>query len=109
MKLAARGSDCSGVYTLSGITEERKKNFHDSSATLPRINYWVVVRKDSHLKIKTYDDLKGLISAHVRGYRFSQKFEKLKSQFKILPLNDDRQDIAMLLRKRVDGVVIDKT
>lgn len=60
----------------------------------------------THSVIAKYEDLTGLTIGVVRGYKYFPEFDKEKTAFKKWPVNSITQGIQMLLRKRIDALII---
>ena len=65
-------------------------------------------RKSDPVKWKTYEDLKPYTIATARGYSYGDDFDRAKTQLKIFENIDELNSLKMLVKDRVNLVVIDR-
>ncbi len=105
MRLAKRGKwGVGGIYKNS----EREKIF-DYSNPIYQEELLLFVKKSSAIKFSTLKDLKGKVLALMRGWSYGTDFdrEKKKKAFRVIETSNGEQSFTLLLKGRVDGVVMD--
>lgn len=88
--------------------EERDSHFY-YSAPISNLNFVILYLKSNPVKYENVDDLKKYRIGGVRGYSYGDEFDKyIKSnKLKYYVYNSDSQIINLVLKGRIDGVIID--
>ena len=99
-----------GKWGVGGIykNSERVKIF-DYSEPIYYERLVLFTRKSSNIKFKKLSDLKGKVIGVMRGWSYGEDFDKAKKMkiFRVQETNEGTQSFKLLLKKRVDAVVMD--
>ena len=105
MRMAKKGKwGVGGVYKNS----ERLKIF-DYSDPIYQEKLLLFVKNSSKIEFSSLKDLKGKVLALMRGWSYGTEFDKEKKRksFRVIETGDGVQSFTLLLKGRVDGVVMD--
>lgn len=99
-----------GKWGVGGIykNSERIKIF-DYSEPIYYERLVLFTRKNSNINFKKLSDLKGKVIGVMRGWSYGEDFDKAKKRkvFRVQETNEGTQSFKLLLKKRVDAVVMD--
>ncbi len=99
-----------GKWGVGGIYKnaERMKIF-DYSSPIYQEELLLFVKKPSTFEFKSLKDLKGKVLALMRGWSYGTEFDKEKNKktFRVIETSNGEQSFTLLLKERVDGVVMD--
>ena len=105
MRLAKKGKwGVGGIYKNS----ERMKVF-DYSHPIYQEELLLFVKNPSLIEFNSLKDLKGKTLALMRGWSYGTEFDKErnKKSFRVIETSHGEQSFTLLLKGRVDGVVMD--
>jgi len=99
-----------GKWGVGGIykNSERVKIF-DYSEPIYHEKLVLFINKSSNLKFNSLEDLRGKKLGVMRGWSYGESFDKARKSkvFSVMETNKGKQSFALLLKNKVDGVVMD--